>query len=426
MADRRLVASRLVRVFPGGAGIHGIDLDLAAGEVHALVGLNGAGRTTLLRLLTGMLRPDSGTVRIDTRELRDVDPVGWMRVGHLIEHAFAYDELTARANLLVAARLRGVAAPDRADMVERAIRELGLERYAGTRARVLSQGNRQRLGLASALQHDPDLIILDEPTNALDPAGIIVLRDALLSALLVAGIGLLAGSLNLAANHENERVLAQLGEIAGKEGWDRLLGVVSQITAAGGLLGFGVILSWIVGREFADGTITGLFALPVSRPTIVAAKLAVYLLYALTVTAALVVLVITLGLASGLGPIATAGAWRRSVPLPFAKPPERDETHQRNDEADQEAPHPRRRAARRRIGRTHECGEECFAGRARLAETLCPSGGLCWLLECREAWSATQVVDPKSSDPPHSTLLLACPEPLTWRRPSSSSSRRSR
>lgn len=123
------------------------------------------------------------------------------------------------------------------------------------------------------------------------------------SALLVAGIGLLAGSLNLAANSGNERVLTQLGEIAGKEGWGRLLGVVSQITAAGGLLGFGVILSWMVGREFADGTISGLFALPVSRPMIVAAKLAVYLVCALTVTAALVVLVITIGLASGLGPI---------------------------------------------------------------------------------------------------------------------------
>ena len=180
MADRRLVASGLVRVFPGGAGVHGVDLDVAAGEVHALVGLNGAGKTTLLRLLTGMLRPDSGTVSMDGRDLTDVEPEMWMKVGHLVEHAFAYAELTARANLLVAALLRGVAAPDRADMVERAIGELGLERYAGTRARVLSQGNRQRLGLASALQHDPDLIILDEPTNALDPAGIIVLRDALL------------------------------------------------------------------------------------------------------------------------------------------------------------------------------------------------------------------------------------------------------
>lgn len=176
MSHPRIQACGLTRTFPGGAGVRDIDLDVAPGEIHALVGLNGAGKTTLMRLLLGMLRPDEGTVRIDGRSLSQAD---WSRVGHLVETPFAYGELDGRTNLLLAARLHGATPSEAARMVHSVLSELNLGRYAAVRARRLSLGNRQRLGLAAALQHHPDAIVLDEPTNALDPAGVILVREAL-------------------------------------------------------------------------------------------------------------------------------------------------------------------------------------------------------------------------------------------------------
>jgi ABC-2 type transport system ATP-binding protein len=99
-------------------------------------------------------------------------------VGHLVEYPLAYPELTGRRNLQLSARLRGL--PDVEGAVDRIVAELALEQYADRRLRALSLGNKQRIGLAAALQHDPEVIVLDEPTNALDPAGVIRLRESLL------------------------------------------------------------------------------------------------------------------------------------------------------------------------------------------------------------------------------------------------------
>ena len=196
MGELPLAADAVRRVFAGGAGVHGIDLEVAAGQVHALVGLNGAGKTTLLRLLLGMLRPDAGTVRIGGQDLCDAGPGIWARVGHLVGSPLAYPDLDARTNLAVAARLRRVPTPLISGMVDRGLAELHLADYVRVRARVLSSGNRQRLGLAGVLQHDPDLIVLDEPTSALDPAGVILLRQALLRRAH-AGAGVLVSSHHL-------------------------------------------------------------------------------------------------------------------------------------------------------------------------------------------------------------------------------------
>lgn len=171
MRELALRAERLVRTFAGGVGVRGIDLDVAYGEVHALVGLNGAGKTTLMRLLLGMLRANSGTVAVD---------VPWSAVGHTVDEPFAYPDLTTIANLTVAARLRGVPRGMVEEVVTGAIVELGLQAYATRPARTLSQGNRQRLNLAAALQHRPRVLVLDEPTSTLDPRGVILLRTALL------------------------------------------------------------------------------------------------------------------------------------------------------------------------------------------------------------------------------------------------------
>lgn len=174
-----LVACGATRTFPGGAGVHGLDFEVSPGEIHALVGLNGAGKTTLMRLLLGMLRPTAGQVRLNGIRLAALPSSAWSGVGHLIEYPLAYGDLTARENLLLGARLHGLRGDAAAEAVDSAVRDFDLDRYAAIRARRLSTGNRQRLGLAAALQHHPRIAVLDEPSNTLDPAGVVLLREVL-------------------------------------------------------------------------------------------------------------------------------------------------------------------------------------------------------------------------------------------------------
>lgn len=128
-----------------------------------------------------------------------------------------------------------------------------------------------------------------------------------ITVLLVGGVAAIALGMLLAAASGEEQVLAKLGPLAGLDGWARLVGVVVQVTAAGGLGAFGVALSWMFGREFADGTVSALFALPVSRPTIALAKLTVYGVWAAGVAVLLTVVVAVLGLAMGYGATDAAG-----------------------------------------------------------------------------------------------------------------------
>lgn len=122
-----------------------------------------------------------------------------------------------------------------------------------------------------------------------------------ITVLLLGGVAAIALGMLLAAASGEEQVLAKLGPLAALDGWERLVGVVVQVTAAGGLGAFGVALSWMFGREFADGTVSALFALPVSRPTIALAKLAVYGIWAAGVAVLLTVVVAVLGFAMGFG-----------------------------------------------------------------------------------------------------------------------------
>ena len=161
------------------AGLSGFDLSVAAGEIHALVGLNGSGKTTLMRAALGMLRLTSGSVDIDGIPLARLPARSWQRVGYKVEQPFVYAELDVRTNLRLAARLQLIPSSQIGKVVQASIDELDLNKYAAVAARHLSLGNKERVGLATALQHEPRLIILDEPTNALDPAGVILLRKAL-------------------------------------------------------------------------------------------------------------------------------------------------------------------------------------------------------------------------------------------------------
>lgn len=172
-------AEKLTRVFAGEVAVDGLDLEVHPGEIHAVVGLNGAGKTTLMRLLLGMLVPDGGRATVSGFEALRAPSGVWAGVGHLIETPFAYPELTVEENLAAAALLHGCRLSQVPAAVEQAVEQFGLAPWSGRRTRTLSLGNHQRLGLASALVHRPPVLILDEPANALDPAGVVFIRDRL-------------------------------------------------------------------------------------------------------------------------------------------------------------------------------------------------------------------------------------------------------
>lgn len=161
--------------FRGGAGVENLTFRVEPGEVVALIGLNGAGKTTLMRLALGMLRPRQGLVRLFGQPLGALPAESWAKVGALTEVPLAYPELTVRENLRIACLLHGSDPARVADSLDAWL----LAPVGNRRFRRLSLGNRQRTGLAAALQHDPQLVVLDEPSNALDPASVILLRDQL-------------------------------------------------------------------------------------------------------------------------------------------------------------------------------------------------------------------------------------------------------
>ncbi len=154
-----------------------LSLRVTEGEIYAFLGLNGAGKTTTIRMLLGMIKPTSGTARVLQTRVRLGSREPWAAVGYLVEAPHCYPELTVVENLEVARRLHPGTAPQ---AVSQIIERMGLSVYANRRAGNLSQGNAQRLGLAKALLHHPKLILLDEPANGLDPAGIVEIRELLL------------------------------------------------------------------------------------------------------------------------------------------------------------------------------------------------------------------------------------------------------
>ncbi|MEP7356304.1 MAG: ABC transporter ATP-binding protein, partial [Anaerolineales bacterium] len=157
--------------------VDALALRVDEGEVYAFLGLNGAGKTTTIRMLLGMIRPTTGFATVLQTRVRPGSREPWAAVGYMVEAPRAYPELTVRENLEAARRLHpGTPRAAVGQIIER----LGLAEYADRRAGNLSQGNGQRLGLAKALLHKPRLLILDEPANGLDPAGIVEIRALLL------------------------------------------------------------------------------------------------------------------------------------------------------------------------------------------------------------------------------------------------------
>ena len=170
-----------------------LTLEMPAGSCHALVGLNGAGKTTALRVMLGMLRPDRGHVRINGQDVANGARDVWRGVGHLVEAPFSYPELTARENAAFAARLHGADAEHIDTDIEHYADVLRLTKWLDMPVRRLSLGTRQKVGLIAAFIHRPRVIVLDEPTNGLDPLAVVGLRN-LISEFVRGGGGVLVTS----------------------------------------------------------------------------------------------------------------------------------------------------------------------------------------------------------------------------------------
>jgi ABC-2 type transport system ATP-binding protein len=153
-----------------------VDLAVAPAVIHGLLGPNGAGKTTLLSVLFGLVRPDEGSVRLFGRTRAEVGPRWLDGVGGVVETPRFYPYLSGRQNLSFLAGLDG---RRRDREVDEVLDLVGLAEVGGRRVRGYSSGMSQRLGLAAAILRRPRLLILDEPTNGMDPAGIRDLRDAL-------------------------------------------------------------------------------------------------------------------------------------------------------------------------------------------------------------------------------------------------------
>ncbi len=184
-------ARGLVKTFGETCAVDQVDLELAAGEVRGLLGPNGAGKTTLLRLLFGLISPDAGTVELLGRRLTGPDPLRPRGVAGFVEDPAFYPYLSGRTNLELLAELDDD--PTAADKIDDALDQVALAGRAGDRVSTYSTGMRQRLGIAAALLRSPTVLLLDEPTAGLDPAGV---RDigALIGTLSAGGVAVLLSS----------------------------------------------------------------------------------------------------------------------------------------------------------------------------------------------------------------------------------------
>jgi ABC-2 type transport system ATP-binding protein len=202
--DSAIATTEVSKRYGGALAVDALDLDVRRGEIYAFLGKNGAGKTTTIRILLGLIRPTGGRVEVLGERVGPGATDVFARVGYLVETATAYPNLTVRENLDIQRRLTG--APRAA--VAEAIELMRLGENADRRAGVLSLGYKQRLALARALLHRPELLILDEPANGLDPGGVVEIRELLRSLTSERGVTVFMSS----------HILAEVAHLADRIG----------------------------------------------------------------------------------------------------------------------------------------------------------------------------------------------------------------
>ena len=169
----------LCKVFKETTAVDDLSFSVSKGEVYGFLGQNGAGKSTTIRMLLTLIQPTTGSISILGKELSHHRKEVLQQTGAIIEKPDLYKYLTALENISIMARLSGIRLSRSQLMLE--LERVGLAERATSKVKTFSQGMKQRLGIACALVHDPQLIILDEPTNGLDPQGIADVRNLILS-----------------------------------------------------------------------------------------------------------------------------------------------------------------------------------------------------------------------------------------------------
>lgn len=222
-----LRTERLTRHFGHIVAVDKLDLEVRAGEVHGFLGPNGSGKSTTVGMVLGLIRPTAGHVHLFGERLRGNEPHLLRRIGAIIESPAFYPYLSGRDNLKAIAMAAG-GVPD--SHIESLLRQVGLQERAHSPFRTYSLGMKQRLGIASTLLTDPELVILDEPTNGLDPAGQREIRE-LIPRLAHEGRGVLLASHLL---HEVQQVCDRVSII--RRGQLLESGTIASLTQRGSYL----------------------------------------------------------------------------------------------------------------------------------------------------------------------------------------------
>ena len=164
-----VVARDLTRRFGSVLAVNGVDLEIPQARIYGFLGPNGSGKSTTIRMLCGLLRPSSGTAEVLGHQMpRDAERLR-QRLGYMTQKFSLWDDLTVHENLEFMARIFGLDAARRRDRIAASAAEYDLQRILRQRAGTLSGGQRQRLALAAATLHEPEMLMLDEPTSAVDP-----------------------------------------------------------------------------------------------------------------------------------------------------------------------------------------------------------------------------------------------------------------
>ena len=177
MQQIMVVANDLVRRFGNTVAVDTVSFSIGSGEIVGLLGHNGAGKSTIMKLLTGFLEPDFGQIAIAGTNIADDNFTTKKIVGYLPENLPLYPDMTILDYLVFVSTVRGVAKTDRRQAVRRSIEACNLTDHAFNPIDTLSRGYRQRVGVAQAILHNPSILILDEPTNGLDPDQTQAMRD---------------------------------------------------------------------------------------------------------------------------------------------------------------------------------------------------------------------------------------------------------
>jgi ABC-2 type transport system ATP-binding protein len=177
IASPLLLLEQVSRRLAGRDVVKDVTFSVARGEVLGLLGVNGAGKSTTLAMIAGVLAPDAGVVKLDGLDLHEHSATARTRIGYLPENVPLWPELTVREYLDACGRLRGLDRAARNRAIDRELLRLDLSGMANRLSGQLSLGQKRRLGLAQALLHDPELLVLDEPGNGLDPVQTAQLRE---------------------------------------------------------------------------------------------------------------------------------------------------------------------------------------------------------------------------------------------------------